>query len=367
LVNSVQQTRESFKNRINETQTEMSDAVMKAQEERSKFYHVVETTANEFVNKGKEWRGQLEATRSSLQQASTASLEKSSGRIQEASKMCSSLEGDVASHVTGSQSAWQELYSAQEMDLRKHSDHLSAALMTHAHLSSESLTSLTAAAQTQEALLEEQRSDMTTMIRERQDDTEAQSSAFKDWSVLLGAEIKQRNDDVVKFLVEDLTHDVPTGQTPQRREFSYPRFLASTSPHERIVERFRQERANQSDESDSDATEETAEFAELSRSSSSKGSKSVSSAAAAHPASSVARSASMSDLSGDSAAVPLQRAASVEASLNAAVSSAAAKDNKENFAIPNPIPAKKGSGMKQPSVVSSSRKVLQNAHNMKTQ
>ena len=55
----------------------MSDAVMKAQEERSKFYHVVETTANEFVNKGKEWRGQLEATRSSLQQASTASLEKS--------------------------------------------------------------------------------------------------------------------------------------------------------------------------------------------------------------------------------------------------------------------------------------------------
>ena len=125
--------------------------------------------------------------------------------------MCSSLEGDVASHVTGSQSAWQELYSAQEMDLRKHSDHLSAALMTHAHLTSESLTSLTAAAQTQEALLEEQRSDMTTTVRERQDDTEVQYSAFKDWSVLLGAEIKQRNEDVVKFLVEDLSRDVPTG------------------------------------------------------------------------------------------------------------------------------------------------------------
>merc|ERR1712071_570499 len=73
LVNSVQQTRESFKNRLNETNTEVSDAVQKAQEERSDFYHVVETTANEFVNKGKEWRGQLEAARTSLQQASTAS------------------------------------------------------------------------------------------------------------------------------------------------------------------------------------------------------------------------------------------------------------------------------------------------------
>ena len=66
-----------MQNRLNETNTEVSDAVQKAQEERSDFYHVVETTANEFVNKGKEWRGQLEAARTSLQQASTASLEKS--------------------------------------------------------------------------------------------------------------------------------------------------------------------------------------------------------------------------------------------------------------------------------------------------
>jgi len=149
------------------------------------------------------------------------------------------------------------------------------------------------------------------------------------------------------------------GQTPQRRDFTYPRFLASTSPHERIVERFRQERSNQSDDSDSDAVEESAEFAELSRTSS----KSVTSVAPA--AMSVARSASMSDLSADSTAVPLQRAASVEASLNAAMSAAAIKDNKENFALPHPIPAKKGSGMKQPAV--STRKVLQNAQNLKTQ
>merc|ERR1712071_406671 len=120
--------------------------------------------------------------------------------------------GDVASHVTGSQGAWQELYSAQETDLRKHSDHLNGGLMAHGHLTSQSLTALTSAAQTQEALLEEQRSDMTTVVRERKDDVEAHASAFKDWSLILGTEIKQRNEDVVKFLVEDLNEDVPTGK-----------------------------------------------------------------------------------------------------------------------------------------------------------
>lgn len=183
----------------------------KAQEERSKFYHVVETTANEFVNKGKEWRGQLEAARSALQQAATESLEKSTGRIQEASKTCAALEGDVSSHVTASQAAWQELFSAQEVDLRKHSDHLNMALMGHAHLTTESLTSLHAAAQTQEALLEEQRADMATLVRERRDDVEAYGTALSDWSLLLAAEIKQRNEDVVKFLTEDLRQDTPTG------------------------------------------------------------------------------------------------------------------------------------------------------------
>merc|ERR1712071_97261 len=368
LVNSVQQTRESFKNRLNETNTEVSDAVQKAQEERSDFYHVVETTANEFVNKGKEWRGQLEAARTSLQQASTASLEKSTGRIQEASKTCSVMEGDVASHVTGSQGAWQELYSAQETDLRKHSDHLNGGLMAHGPLTSQSLTALTAAAQTQEALLEEQRSDMTTVVRERKDDVEAHASAFKDWSLILGTEIKQRNEDVVKFLVEDLNEDVPTGQTPQRRDFAYPRFLASTSPHERIVQRYRQERSNQSESDDADdadshkddsAVADQLEFAELSGKRSTKTTLTASSLTVA-----VARSASMSDLSdGPSVAVnPLHRTASVEA-----VAAAVAKDNKENFSVPHVPPAgvaaSKKRELRQPVV--SARKIL-HAQNSKS-
>ena len=45
--------------------------MQKVQQERSNFYHVVETTANDFVMKGKDWLGNLETARSSLLQAAT--------------------------------------------------------------------------------------------------------------------------------------------------------------------------------------------------------------------------------------------------------------------------------------------------------
>ena len=34
-----------------------------------------------------------------------------------------------------------------------------------------------------------------------------------------------------------------SGTTPQRKNYTYPRFLAATSPHERILQRYRTELA----------------------------------------------------------------------------------------------------------------------------
>ena len=43
-----------------------------------------------------------------------------------------------------------------------------------------------------------------------------------------------------EFLSKDLKQDLPSGQTPQRKHFSYPLELAATSPHERIIQRYRE-------------------------------------------------------------------------------------------------------------------------------
>merc|ERR1712088_677176 len=46
-------------------------------------------------------------------------------------------------------------------------------------------------------------------------------------------------ETVVSFVTEVLREDQPTGLTPQRMERSFPRYLEATSPHQRILHRFR--------------------------------------------------------------------------------------------------------------------------------
>ncbi|KOX79827.1 hypothetical protein WN51_11438 [Melipona quadrifasciata] len=60
-----------------------------------------------------------------------------------------------------------------------------------------------------------------------------------------------RNDNVIgqletavgeinKFFDEDVQRDIPTGLTPARKNFAYPRQFKTTSPHERILQKFRE-------------------------------------------------------------------------------------------------------------------------------
>ncbi|GBM01025.1 hypothetical protein AVEN_55532-2 [Araneus ventricosus] len=50
-----------------------------------------------------------------------------------------------------------------------------------------------------------------------------------------------------KLVAEDLVKDIPTGKTPQRKTFVYPRDLVATSPLDRVLQRFRSQRAMDTD------------------------------------------------------------------------------------------------------------------------
>ena len=52
-------------------------------------------------------------------------------------------------------------------------------------------------------------------------------------------DINKRSSEVEKLLSNELIKDFPSGLTPSRREYSYPRILSATSPHERILQRIR--------------------------------------------------------------------------------------------------------------------------------
>ncbi|OAD59060.1 hypothetical protein WN48_09369 [Eufriesea mexicana] len=53
-------------------------------------------------------------------------------------------------------------------------------------------------------------------------------------------EIQAILDQINKFFTEDLYRDIPTGLTPAKKDFQYPKKLMKTSPHERLLKRYRE-------------------------------------------------------------------------------------------------------------------------------
>jgi len=58
--------------------------------------------------------------------------------------------------------------------------------------------------------------------------------------------VLDEKSNVVSFVSDVLQEDQPTGRTPARVERSYPRYLAATSPHEKLLSRFRAQAEHES-------------------------------------------------------------------------------------------------------------------------
>nr|XP_034173389.1 kinesin-like protein Klp61F [Osmia lignaria]XP_034173390.1 kinesin-like protein Klp61F [Osmia lignaria] len=69
---------------------------------------------------------------------------------------------------------------------------------------------------------------------------ESENSNAANMNSKIIAEMQTIRNQVDKFFVDDLFRDVPTGFTPVRKNFQYPKKLIKTSPPERILNRYRE-------------------------------------------------------------------------------------------------------------------------------
>ncbi|XP_045581518.1 uncharacterized protein [Procambarus clarkii] len=125
-------------------------------------------------------------------------------------------ELDTRVFVGSATAAWNELYLNQEAELRKEADSLTHSLRSHTHHTQNVLTGMRSAAETHELVLEEQRMNFQRFIRKRQDALDNQCSAISDWATLMSTELRRRDEDLHKFLSEDLQYT--TGKLPVRRD-----------------------------------------------------------------------------------------------------------------------------------------------------
>ncbi|XP_064614388.1 kinesin-like protein KIF11-A [Liolophura sinensis] len=60
-------------------------------------------------------------------------------------------------------------------------------------------------------------------------------------------DLSKQETGLTDFLTSQLQKDIPTGLTPQRREFAYPQNLSKTEPHEILIQRYRKQREQEMD------------------------------------------------------------------------------------------------------------------------
>ncbi|XP_068207468.1 serine-rich adhesin for platelets-like [Palaemon carinicauda] len=119
-------------------------------------------------------------------------------------------ELDTRVYVGSAVAAWNELYQNQEAELREESDSLMNSLRSHTHHTQNVLADLRSAAETHEQVLEEQRMDFQRFVRKRQDALDNQCSAITDWAMLMSSELRRRDEDLHRFLNEDLQYTTVT-------------------------------------------------------------------------------------------------------------------------------------------------------------
>ncbi|XP_049963604.1 kinesin-like protein KIF11-A [Schistocerca serialis cubense] len=140
------------------------------------------------------------------------------------------LETVVRKAVSDTEGAWSKQYSFIEQQLRHISENIREAEKQHQDHTQLLTGSLHKSAHAQEVHIEEQRVAYASFIRDRVLSLEQQCAHISDWQYSIDGHVQERDKDVEQFIVELLRQDIPTGTTPQRRQFNYPTTLINSTP-----------------------------------------------------------------------------------------------------------------------------------------
>ncbi|XP_011311260.1 bipolar kinesin KRP-130 [Fopius arisanus] len=150
------------------------------------------------------------------------------------------VSGDVQKHLEGNCEKLQEFskrISSKSSELRDkmssdRAEVLSSVQEVHKLVSDVSVN--------HEELMEQHRRRIEATAGDMCKKLENQSVQSSEWSTQISSYLRTTQHQVDKFVVEDMRKDVPSGTTPAKRDFNYPKQLVMTSPHERIIQRFRE-------------------------------------------------------------------------------------------------------------------------------
>ncbi|KAI0224733.1 Kinesin-like protein KIF11-A [Lamellibrachia satsuma] len=123
----------------------------------------------------------------------------------------------------------------------EHRDDITASLETHA-LKTQVLRGDCAEAIAEvDRMQTAQHSELNACVQQQQDALQGAAQSMSEWSSDMREAIHGQDTKVEVFVTQELQKDIPTGTTPQRQDFSYPRSLMHTDRHSLILADFRRD------------------------------------------------------------------------------------------------------------------------------
>jgi hypothetical protein len=123
--------------------------------------------------------------------------------------------------------------------LKQHQELIDGALQMHVDGSERLKSELEESVKVIDTCQLDELKELKAILTTEQKFISVRTETLSDWKQCTSAQLNRQVNDVEKFLDEELLKDVPTGTTPQRREFNYPRSLVQTRQHDVILEEFR--------------------------------------------------------------------------------------------------------------------------------
>lgn len=161
--------------------------------------------------------------------------------VQKVDAVSDDLDGKVVKFLSEKQQSWKDHLTNVSKEINEHKSSITSNRQTTVEYLSTSEKEYTTSIEQ----LKTTETKYTTKFVESMNDhtkiTDQQMQTITEYSQSESRELKTRTDDVVSFLQSELRKDLPTGKTPQRKDFLYPKKLVKTDDHDELLGKFRTE------------------------------------------------------------------------------------------------------------------------------
>jgi len=223
--------------------TDSTEAIEKASAEdiaASKNLVVKSKNITEEVNDSKkETLAQIEEENTRISKYVKVSTDKCKDLNVAIGKENSSFESTVNKHVEENEVSWKEVVEETKSKVDKQKQLMADKNTQFKETVDQVKNDVNIVGESVKEFIEEMKSTDSAGVDSLVEAVDTVTTNTRDLVVNLQTRVTQEKETVTSFVTDVLQEDHPTGLTPVRVERSYPRYLAATSPHERILNRFR--------------------------------------------------------------------------------------------------------------------------------